>query len=270
MLTVAGLTRVRTATRALVGAFVVILAISTSVAWARSARADSSGSLVSLTNSARAAAGLPGLTVSADLAAVAQGQAARMAATQTLAHTPNLPQAVCCWQALGENVGYGASPAVIQAAFMASPEHRANILNSGYTQIGIGAVTDAHGILWVSEIFRRPTSPAPAPQPRPQPVATHTVTPPVTTAPSTPARPSTEAARSTRSSTRVPLPSTFDPAAAGLAAGGRASRALQDGRLPLSAAQRLAAQLSASSVAADPDPVSRLIGFVDDAVEAPS
>ncbi|MGH8891340.1 MAG: CAP domain-containing protein [Acidothermaceae bacterium] len=278
MLIVIGPARPRAATRAVMGALAVVLAISTSVAWARGARADSSSSLVSLTNSARASAGLPGLAVSADLAAVARGQAARMAAAHTLQHTPNLSQAVCCWQKLGENVGYGGSPSVIQAAFMASPMHRANILDAAYTQIGIGSAVDANGILWVSEIFRRPTSqapaqapnPAPKPAPKPQPVVTRTTAP--APAPN-PVRPATRAARSTPPASATGLRSSASVPAVGdtgarVVAGGRASRALDAGRLPLSAAQRLAAEISASSAAMAPDPVSRLISFVDIAVEA--
>ena len=259
MLTVAGLGRPRTTTRAVVAAFAVVLAISTSVAWARGARADSSATLVSLTNGARASAGLPGLVVSADLAAAAREQAARMAAAQTLEHTPNLPQAVCCWQSLGENVGYGGSPGAIQAAFMASPVHRANILNVAYTQVGVGSVVDAHGVLWVSAIFRRPSGQAPAqaatPSAAPSPAPTHR-------------------ARSSRSpAIATPAPATTHASpprsvAGGLIANGPASRGLDDGRLPLSAAQQLAEQLSALSKVVAPDPVSRLISFVDAAVEA--
>jgi uncharacterized protein YkwD len=38
---------------------------------------------------------------------------------------------------------------------MHSPEHKANILDRDYTQVGIGAVT-VNGRVWVAEVFRRP------------------------------------------------------------------------------------------------------------------
>ena len=59
------------------------------------------------TNQARAAAGLPGLSVSADLTAAATHQAQNMASSNALFHTPNLGSGLCCWVMVGENVGDG-------------------------------------------------------------------------------------------------------------------------------------------------------------------
>jgi uncharacterized protein YkwD len=244
--------RVHTVTRSfrrvVVAVCVIGLAVSGLVTWARGARADSSSSLVSMANSARASAGLPALAVSGDLASAARAQAGRMAASQTLAHTPNLPAVVCCWSTLGENVGEGPSASALQSAFMASPAHRANILSSSYTQVGIGVVVDSKGVLWVSEIFRRPSgavaNPAPAPAPKPAPVITH--------APAkAPAAPTQRPAAK-----QAPVV----PAQPTAAANNRASRDLS--RLPLLAAQRLAAQLAATSGVTGPDPVSRMLDFV--------
>lgn len=272
MLTLAGLRRPHAATRSVLVVVVAVAAVSMSLTWARGARADSGSGLVSLTNGARAAAGLPGLRVSTDLAAAAQRQAAHMAATQVLAHTVNLPGAVCCWQALGENVGEGASAAVIHAAFMASPEHRANILGTSYTQVGIGVVVDAHGTMWVSEIFRRPLTPVPAqppqPQPQPRPVVTHPPTQAPVPAPAHRVQPSRSIAHVTAATTPAAKVTSTAPAANGLSADGRASRALVGGRLPLVAAQRLAARIWQSSRTAGPDPVSSLIDFVDSAIQS--
>ena len=48
---------------------------------------------------------------------------------------------------LGENIALGtmqlATPAAIVASWMASPGHRANILNGGFRDIGIGIATGA-------------------------------------------------------------------------------------------------------------------------------
>ena len=153
--------------RSIVTALALVIAVSCSLVWARGARADSTSGLVALTNSARAAHGLAALTVSSDLAAAARAQAGRMAASHTLAHTSNLTGTICCWSAIGENVGEGGSVAVLQSAFMASPEHRANILSAAYSQVGIGVVADAQGTLWVSEIFRGPSGTTPKAAPKP-------------------------------------------------------------------------------------------------------
>ena len=119
------------------------------------AEASTASSFESLTNSARAASGLAPYAVSSDLSAVALAQARRMAASQKLYHNPSLSTAVKNWSWVGENVGYGPSIASLQSAFMASPGHRANILDHQFTQVGVGAVT-VNGTIWVSVVFRRP------------------------------------------------------------------------------------------------------------------
>jgi Cysteine-rich secretory protein family len=202
------------------------------------ARADAAGSLVQQANSARATAGVAPLAVSGDLAAAAARQAASMARSGVLAHTPNLSSAVCCWVAIGENVGEGPSTTVVHAAFLASPAHRANLLNSAYTQVGVGTAVDARGIVWVSEIFRRPSGAAPAPKPAPPvtPVVTHRPTP----APS--------AAHRAAVSAPPVLPAAPPPARP-------VSRALD--RPPLD----VAAQFAASGSVTGANPVDRLLDF---------
>jgi hypothetical protein len=238
-------------------AVVVTFVASAIVLVAPGARADSTAQLVRLTNSVRAAHGLPPLSVSADLAAAARRQAGRMASTGTLSHTPNLSGAVCCWSALGENVGAGGSIAIVQQALMASPAHRANILSASYTQIGVGVAVDGHGTLWVSEIFRRPIAGAAAP-PAPPPV------PKAAPAPSKTQR----SAPAPKKAARPPgaKPASSSPARAPAttlqaAPGGRASRDLPGRRLPAAEAAQFAANLSAGTVGGA-DPVSRLLGFV--------
>ncbi len=231
----------------------LVIALAGLVIVASGARADSSSSLVAMVNSARAAHGLPSLAVSSDLAAAARAQAGRMAASRTLAHTPNLGGAVCCWSALGENVGEGPSATSIETAFMGSTEHRANILSGAYTQVGIGAVVDSAGTLWVSEIFRRPSGavaqpPAPAP---PKPVVTHPAAPkPAPTQYRAPVKPpaATQATAATTAARPPAAPQT------------RASRDLA--RVPLEAAQRLARQLDDAPGVQGFDPVTRLLDFV--------
>src|SRR5579863_919551 len=81
-----------------------------------------------------------------------------MAFTGTLAEDPRAPAAIAAydpgWKQESENVGVGATPQSIEAAFMASAPHRANILGA-YTYVGVGVVVDAKGRIWVTERFYR-------------------------------------------------------------------------------------------------------------------
>jgi uncharacterized protein YkwD len=213
--------------------------------------AQADGGLVAATNAARSAAGVGGLAESGDLDVAATQRARIMAQSGILAHTPHLGSGICCWSKLGENVGEGPSASAIHAAFMASPEHRANILDRSFNQMGVGYATDAHGTLWVAELFRAATGVAPPPAPAP---VVHTA--PRTIVHTTP--------RVTHPAVPTPAPVTKPvvPAAPVVAApvvpAGPASRDLS--RLPLDVAQRFAAQLAAGEMAAG-DPVSRLLDF---------
>lgn len=113
-------------------------------------------SFVSKANAERTSRGLPALRVATDLTAIAKHHSEDMAAKQTLYHNPNLATEVSNWQVVGENVGDGGTVQSIHDAFMNSPEHRANILATDYTEIGIGTVTDANGVIWVTQVFRLP------------------------------------------------------------------------------------------------------------------
>ena len=53
----------------------------------------------------------------------------------------------------GENVAYGQrTPQEVMTAWMNSPGHRRNILNSRYTQIGVGSVDNGRSIYW-TQVF---------------------------------------------------------------------------------------------------------------------
>lgn len=108
-------------------------------------------------NSSRAAVGLRPYSYQADLSSVARRWAQHMAATGLLQHNPSLATQVTGWRYVGENVGYGPSDVSIETAFMASPPHRANILDHDFTQVGIGEATWG-GRVWVSQVFRAPVN----------------------------------------------------------------------------------------------------------------
>ncbi|MFZ0323406.1 MAG: CAP domain-containing protein [Actinomycetes bacterium] len=114
------------------------------------------GSFASAVNAARTSQGIAPLAVMADLSAVARAQAQRCADANQLFHNPNLGGDVTGWQVVAENVGVGGDWRSIQDAFMASPEHRANLMDPIFTQMGVGTAVSRDGSLWVSQVFREP------------------------------------------------------------------------------------------------------------------
>lgn len=118
--------------------------------------AGEEGDFVARLNSLRASVGLPPLAVYGDLTSVARGQSVRMGQQNLLYHNPNLTTEVTNWQSVGENVGYGGSVGAIHDALANSPGHRANMLSSTFTQVGIGTYWAPTGRLWVTQVFRKP------------------------------------------------------------------------------------------------------------------
>jgi uncharacterized protein YkwD len=115
------------------------------------------GGVVGEHNAARAAAGLPGLCVNGQLTGFAQSWANQMAATQSLVHQ-NIGGLIGStgFSTMGENILSGPgnySAAEMQAAWMNSPSHRANILNGDFTQVGVGIAFSSDGRVWVCVDF---------------------------------------------------------------------------------------------------------------------
>lgn len=99
------------------------------------------------TNTAREKQGLPPLALNNTLDAAAEAKAQNMTGLDYWSHnTPSgnppwvfVASANYSYQALGENLaaGFNNEKSVVNA-WMTSPEHRANILNQGYSQVGFG------------------------------------------------------------------------------------------------------------------------------------
>jgi hypothetical protein len=148
--------------RALSAALTLLMALGLFVALpGRALAGPDEGSFFSAVNSARSANGLPALAYSGELAAVARRQAERMASSNKLYHNPSLGSEVSGWQIVAENVGYGPTWSGIQQAFMASPDHRANILDPQLSQLGVGTAVGNDGRLWVAQVFRLPLGATP-------------------------------------------------------------------------------------------------------------
>jgi uncharacterized protein YkwD len=134
----------------------VVLALSSGLVGVGPASATTSREtrMVARINHARAVHGLPQLTTSPDLMQAARAHTGQMARQRTLFHTPSF-SGICCWGAVGENIGMGYTVHSLHLAFMHSPPHRANILDPGMREVGVGFVS-AGGRLWVTEVFRQP------------------------------------------------------------------------------------------------------------------
>lgn len=151
-------TRHRTLTLRLLAAVVsALVALTLLPSGASAAPADDEATDFALTNASRAAAGVAPLALDPNASNVARAWSQHMASTGVLAHNPYLAsqvdqQVTPQWTMLGENVGVGSSVTSLHNAFMNSPAHRANIMNS-YNRIGIGAVRDRLGQLWITVVF---------------------------------------------------------------------------------------------------------------------
>ena len=127
--------------------------------------------VIDVTNAARRGQGLPPLREDMRRDRAAQIQAEQLAATGRLEHelkkvtfpTPvdRLKEAGDAWAAYGENIAEGQRTAQdVVASWMKSPPHRANILDTGFTEIGVGWAVDAAGRNHFAQVFGRPMAPA--------------------------------------------------------------------------------------------------------------
>ena len=148
--------------------------------------------LIDGTNAARTADGLAALRENGLLDAAAQEKANDMVKNDYFAHTS--PAGLSPWYWF-ENVGYNftsagenlavnfADSSDVTAAWLNSPEHRANILNSAYTEIGMATAQGTYNgepAVYVVELFG---APAAAVAPSLSPVATaQAAAPPVAAA----------------------------------------------------------------------------------------
>lgn len=112
--------------------------------------------VVSLVNAERARQGLPALTISTTVQQAAQTRAGEL--QTSFSHTR--PNGASCFTALteagvsyaraGENIAYGQStPKAVVQSWMNSSGHRANILSSSFTSIGVGCTVVNGTAYWV-------------------------------------------------------------------------------------------------------------------------
>ena len=123
--------------------------------------------IVDRTNTERTRAGLAALRADSRLTQAAQIHAEQMAAAGRMDHTlpdaryprleDRLAAAAYRWQAIGENVASGQRDAAqVVQDWMGSSGHRANILNTNFTEMGAGYSVDGNGQPYYVQVFARP------------------------------------------------------------------------------------------------------------------
>ncbi len=119
---------------------------------------------VALLNADRRAQGLPDLKVDSRLTNLGEKYAQDMINRNFFAHNnpegqspfDRMKQAGISYSYAGENIAINHSVPAAETAFMNSSEHRANILNTHYSNVGIGVAYDKNGNVYVAQEFIKP------------------------------------------------------------------------------------------------------------------
>lgn len=120
--------------------------------------------VIDATNAERKAAGVPPLKASPKLFEAARAHAANMARQEKMAHeldgkapVDRVRAAGYRFARTGENVGWNyRTPATAVAGWMASPPHKANMLNKDFTEIGVGVARSEKGEPYWAQVFGTP------------------------------------------------------------------------------------------------------------------
>jgi uncharacterized protein YkwD len=125
--------------------------------------------VIKLTNAERARRRVPPLASSPRLMRAANIHAEQMARAGRLDHElprakypraeDRLKAAKYAWRAWAENVAFGPRDADgVMRVWMQSTGHRANILSTSVTEIGVGHAKDKQGRMYWVQVFGRPAS----------------------------------------------------------------------------------------------------------------
>ena len=139
----------------------VVVAFAPSAQAAAVSPAKLRADIVTLTNNQRTQHGCKAAIVSPSLTRAAVGHSAWMSRTGKFSHTgagrssfAYRVKTAGYARPLGENIAFGyRTGADVVKAWMASPGHRANILNCRATTVGVGAVYAANGTPYYTQEF---------------------------------------------------------------------------------------------------------------------
>ncbi|AGY48392.1 sporulation protein [Bacillus phage Slash] len=119
--------------------------------------------VIKLVNAERAKAGLKPLKENWELSRVAEFKSKDMKDNNYFDHNSKtygspftmIKKFGISYKTAGENIAAGQkTPDEVMKAWMNSPGHKANILNAGYTQIGVGYVTGgSYGSYWTQQFI---------------------------------------------------------------------------------------------------------------------
>ena len=120
--------------------------------------------VVELTNAERKKADLPPLKVNAKLMLAARGHAANMAKQEKVEHVLDEKDPVARAKAagyksefVGENIAWNQKDAkAVLAEWMDSKDHRENILEKEYTEIGVAMAKNSKGEPYWVQVFGKP------------------------------------------------------------------------------------------------------------------
>ncbi|GAA4351362.1 hypothetical protein GCM10023145_15470 [Angustibacter luteus] len=117
--------------------------------------------MLALVNTARSTAGCRPVTSDAALTRAAVGHSTDMATHDYFSHVSQdgrtfdqrIHAAGYSGGLLGENIAAGQrSPAAVMDSWMNSPGHRANILNCGFSKLGVGVARGgSYGVYWTQD-----------------------------------------------------------------------------------------------------------------------
>jgi uncharacterized protein YkwD len=121
---------------------------------------DDRTALEKMINAARRTESLEPLSVSVGLARAAEAHAQAMRDAGILAHdlgeggpVDRLRRAGIDVERPGENVAHAKTVERAHRVLWASPSHRGNLLDPGFSKLGVGVARGTDGSVWVSEVF---------------------------------------------------------------------------------------------------------------------
>ena len=145
-----------------------VLAATLLLALAPPASADTvsdEARVVQLVQQTRASVGAPALRVDSTLNSIARDWAAKMARDGYISHNVGIGSKVSASK-LAENVGMGATVDIVHQGFLNSSGHRANMVDTGVSSLGVG-VAYANGYVYVVQDYAQLNSTPPPPPPPP-------------------------------------------------------------------------------------------------------
>jgi len=104
------------------------------------------------TNALRASQGLGSLTTNSELLTKARAWSQTQASSGTIFHSTLTNGVTQNWYRLGENVGMGPTSPAIHDALVRSPRHYENLVDPGFTEVGIGVIREGN-IIYVTQVF---------------------------------------------------------------------------------------------------------------------